>query len=136
MASLVRSESLTIWPWSVASFATHRFNSTINPLTLSRSDFISEGEAATRLRFCTAKSDVWVALSFCCRDCAEYAFGKTNSKNPAATINKACRLVLGRGSKSCSVRRHMLNLLHTRSCDAMCSVVPPRKPPPGLNEYR
>src|SRR5467141_3454705 len=138
MASLVRSESLTIWPWSVASFATQCFNSTISPASLTRTPLISAAEAATRLRFCNAKSDVLDTLDVlvfrCCARAACECVTAT-SKSPAAT-NKLHRFVVCLRSKNWLVRLRTFTLLRTGSCDAERPVTPPGRLPPGLNEYQ
>jgi hypothetical protein len=96
MASSVRSESLTIWPWSVSSFATQRFSSTIKPESFSRTDLISVAEAATRLKFCVAKSEVLVGALFCC--CARSAGAQhaIRRKNAAITMKLRMFIVLWR----------------------------------------
>ena len=62
MPSLDKSESVTICPCSVASLATQCFNSTMSPASLASTALISVAVAATRLRFCSAKSEALVAV--------------------------------------------------------------------------
>src|SRR6266853_1642607 len=119
MASLVRSESLTIWPWSVASFATQRFSSTISPVLLSRRDLISAGDAATRFIFCDARSDMFVLLWLGCCAHAAGESQRVGSKNPArAEKIQALVGALRAGRRMFS--RSMSNLLRTGSYGAEC----------------
>src|SRR5271155_5736249 len=65
MASFVRSASLTICPWSVASFATQRFSSTNRPVSFSSTALICPAEAATRFMFSRPSPDPVCARGLC-----------------------------------------------------------------------
>src|ERR1700730_14137768 len=60
-----------ICPCDVASFATHRFSSTINPVSLTRIVLISAADAATLLKFSRASSEL--GITGLCRPCPSCA---------------------------------------------------------------
>ena len=89
MASFVRSASLTICPWSVASFATQRFSSTNRPVSFSSTALICPAEAATRFMFSRPSSDPVRAYVRC--SCARTKAGqKTSASSPKTYRRLLC----------------------------------------------